>query len=163
MNTQPQEQFTPHFVGEVVTKWLRHDGDDRLMQLRENFTFVESRDYVWTAPAGFIFDGTTIPRALWSVFGDPFIGDYRRAAVIHDMLCTPLCPQCRALMIDRGRKTAPRYKCGRHPLVRPRYRVSSDVAAGTMLAAMRADGVSERRACVIERAVARWGPQFVAG
>jgi hypothetical protein len=162
MSTKLQEQFAPHFVGEVVTKWLRHDGDDRLMQLRENFTFVESRDYVWTAPAGFIFDGTTIPRALWSVFGDPFIGDYRRAAVIHDMLCTPHCPQCRSLMVDRGRKTAPRYTCGTHPLVRPRYRVSSGDAARTMHAAMRADGVSEKRACVIERAVARWGPQFVA-
>jgi Protein of unknown function (DUF1353) len=158
-----QDDFAPYFVGEVVNKWLKHDGDDRLMQLRENFTFIESRDCVWTAPAGFIFDGTTIPRALWTVFGDPFIGDYRRAAVIHDMICTPHCPQCRTLMVDRGRKTTPRYVCGKHPLVRPRYRVSSDKAARTMHAAMRAEGVTERRACVIERAVARWGPQFVAG
>lgn len=159
----PQENFAPYFVGEVVTKWLRHDGDDRLMQLRENFTFVESRHHVWTAPAGFIFDGATIPRALWTVFGDPFIGDYRRAAVIHDLLATPLCAQCGLLMNDGGRKAAPRYVCGRHPLVRGQYRVSSDDAAATMYAAMRTDGVTERRAEVIARAVKRWGPQFNAG
>lgn len=161
--TALQQQFVPHFVGEVVTKWLRHDGDDRLMQLRENFTFIESRTHVWTAPAGFIFDGTSIPRALWTVFGDPFIGDYRRAAVIHDMLCTPYCPHCRALMTDRGRTATPRYLCPRHLLVRPHYRVSSDDAARTMYVAMRTDGVTERRARVIERAVARWGPQFTGG
>lgn len=157
-----QDNFTPYFVGEVVTKWLRHDGDDRLMQLRDNFTFVESRSHIWTAPAGFIFDGTTIPRALWTVFGDPFIGDYRRAAVIHDLLCTPHCPHCRALMVDRGSKGTPRYICPKHLLVRPRYRVSAQDAAATMYAAMRADGVTERRARVIERAVAQWGPQFIA-
>jgi hypothetical protein len=32
-----------------------------------------------------------------------------------------------------------------------------------MYLAMRADRVSERRARIIERAVARWGPQFIAG
>lgn len=161
--TDLQKEFAPYFVGDVVTKWLRHDGDDRLMQLRENFTFVESRQRIWTAPVGFTFDGATIPRVLWSVFGDPFIGDYRRAAVIHDLLATPLCLQCGLLMNDGGRKAAPRYVCGRHPLVRGRYRLSSDEAAETMHAAMRADGVAERRAKVIARAVAQWGPQFNAG
>jgi hypothetical protein len=163
MNAALQQKFAPHYVGEVVTKWLRHDGDDRLMQLRENFTFVESRDQMWTAPAGLIFDGTSIPRALWTVFGDPFIGDYRRAAVIHDLLSTPYCPLCRALMFDRGRKETPRYVCPKHPSTRPRYRVSSDQAAATLYVAMRTDGVTERRARIIERAVAQWGPQFVAG
>ena len=62
---EQNETFKPHYIGDVVTKWLRHDGDDRLMQLRENFTFVESQYETWIAPAGFIFDGTTIPRARW--------------------------------------------------------------------------------------------------
>jgi hypothetical protein len=163
MSAAPQEIFAPHYVGDVVTKWLRHDGDDRLMQLRENFTFVASPYNTWTAPAGFIFDGTTIPRALWTIFGDPFIGDYRRAAVIHDLLCTPYCPLCRNLMIDRGRKAVPRYLCAKHPTARPRYRVTSDEAARTFLLAAIADGVSERRARVMGRAVAQWGPQFLPG
>jgi uncharacterized protein DUF1353 len=157
------EDFRPYFIGDVVTQWLRHDGDDRLMRLRENFSFVETPNHIWTAPAGFVFDGTTIPRALWTVFGDPFIGDYRRAAVIHDLLCTPHCVRCGMLMIDRGRKDIPRYLCVRHPLVRPRYRVSSDAAAQTIYAAMLTDGVSDRRAGIIRRAVNQWGPQFEAG
>lgn len=162
--TALQKEFAPYFVGDVVTRWLKDDGEDRLMELRASFTFVESRHRVWTAPTGFIFDGATIPRALWSAFNaTPFTGDYRRAAVIHDLLCTPLCPQCRTLMNDGGRDAVPRYVCGRHPLVRGRYRVSSDEAALTMYAAMLTDGVTERRADVIARAVARWGPQFIAG
>ncbi|MGN6185065.1 MAG: DUF1353 domain-containing protein [Thermoanaerobaculia bacterium] len=156
------ENFRPYFIGDVVTQWLRHEGDDRLMRLRENFSFVETPHDVWTAPSGFVFDGATIPRALWTVFGDPFIGDYRRAAVIHDLLCTPYCAQCGLLMIDRGQRSVPRYVCGRHPLVRPRYRVSSEAAAQTMYIAMLTDGVTERRARVIHRAVMQWGPQFEA-
>lgn len=156
--TQPTQ---PHFIGDVVTKWLRHDGDDRLMQLRESFTFVDSRGHTWTAPKGFIFDGTTIPRALWTVFGDPFIGDYRRAAVIHDMHCTPHCPHCGMLAVDRGRNATPRYVCARHPnVVRLVYSVSSDEAAAVFYEAMQADGVSALRARTISRAVARFGPQF---
>jgi hypothetical protein len=155
-------QFEPHFIGDVVTKWLRHPGEDRLMQLRENFGFAESPELIWIAPAGFIFDGATIPRAFWTVFGDPFIGDYRRAAVIHDLICTPYCPQCRMLMNDHGVQAVPRYVCGRHPLVRGLYRVSSERAAHAMYAAMRADGVSENRAQIIARAVRQWGPQFSA-
>lgn len=152
--------FKPHFVGELVTRWLRHDGEDRLMQLVQDFTFVQSPELSWTAPAGFIFDGTSIPRALWSVFGDPFIGDYRRAAVFHDLLCTPFCPHCRVLMVDRGREATPRFVCVKHPGVRPHYSVSSEVAAHTMYVAMRTDGVTHRRATVITRAVLAWGPRF---
>lgn len=163
MNAAAQQEFSPYFVGRVLSEFLCHDGPDRLMRLDEDFTFIESPDAEWTAPAGFIFDGATIPRPLWTVFGDPFIGDYRRAAVIHDLLCTPQCPLCRVLMIDQGPKKTPRYICPTHPGVRPRYRVNADAAARTMYLAMRADRLSERRARIIERAVTRWGPQFVAG
>lgn len=155
-------EFSPYFVGDVVTKWLRHDGEDRLMELRENFTFVESPYNTWTAPAGFIFDGTTIPRALWTVFGDPFIGDYRRAAVIHDLLCTPLCRLCGDLALDRGKSAEPRYQCRRHRGASLRYRVSSENAARIMHEAMRVDGVLPRKAGIIHRAVVSWGPQFIA-
>ncbi|HET7437502.1 MAG TPA: DUF1353 domain-containing protein [Thermoanaerobaculia bacterium] len=160
MNALSEASFAPYFEGRVLGEWLCHSGPDRFMRLEENFSFIEAPATVWTAPAGFVFDGATIPRPLWSVFGDPFIGDYRRAAVIHDLLCTPLCQQCNSLMVDRGRKATPRYRCPSHPVVRPRYRVTSSDAARTMYLAMRADGVTGRRARVIERAVERWGPQF---
>lgn len=32
-------------------------------------------------------DGTSIPRALWTLVGSPFTGDYRRAAIVHDKAC----------------------------------------------------------------------------
>ncbi|WP_160165061.1 DUF1353 domain-containing protein [Chrysiogenes arsenatis] len=35
---------------------------------------------------GFTFDGASIPRALWSLVGSPFTGDYTRAACLHDAL-----------------------------------------------------------------------------
>lgn len=160
---QMSESFAPHFVGDVVTKWLRHEGEDRLMELREDFGFFDSRGNEWTAPEGFIFDGTTIPRALWTVFGDPFIGDYRRAAVTHDLLCTPLCRRCGGLAWDFGQKATPRYLCRFHPTAGLRHRVSSDEAAEIMHEAMRVDGVTELRASIIRRAVMNWGPQFVRG
>lgn len=151
----------PYFVGDVVTKWLRHEGDDRLMQLRQKFALVDTDGNEWEAPKGFIFDGTTIPRALWTVFGDPFIGDYRRAAVIHDLLCTPHCSRCERLAVDRGRKRTPRYACGAHPTAQLVYRVSSEQAASIFFDGMLVDGVSETRAAIMKRAVARWGPQFM--
>lgn len=148
-----------NFIGDVVAKFLRHDGDDRLMELRDDFTFVDSSGRSWTAHRGFRFDGATIPRSLWTAFGDPFIGDYRRAAVIHDILCTPYCPRCGYLANDRA-DSEPRYQCPTHITVRPLFRVSSKEAAQIFYEAMRADGVTERRARIIQRTVANWGPQF---
>jgi len=76
-----------HFVGEVVTKWLQHSGDDRYMELQENFTFVDDNNTEWLAPAGHRINGASIPEIVWSTVGSPFIGDYRRASVIHDVEC----------------------------------------------------------------------------
>ncbi len=41
-----------------------------------------------TVPAGFITDGASVPRALWSLL--PSWGSYSRAAVVHDFLCVAL-------------------------------------------------------------------------
>jgi hypothetical protein len=155
-----EELTQPRFIGEVVTRWLKHEGDDRLMELQKKFAFVDSHGNTWVAPKGFIFDGTTIPRALWTVFGDPFIGDYRRAAVIHDLLCTPRCAKCRRLTADRGKNAEPRYTCHIHGETKLLYRVSSDDAARIMFEGMSADGLSETRARIISRTVGSWGPQF---
>ncbi len=78
----------PVFVGDVKTLWLRDQGaPDRNMQLLEDFKFIDSRGVEWLAPAGSVVDGASIPRVLWSTVGDPFIGDYRRATVLHDVAC----------------------------------------------------------------------------
>ena len=38
-------------------------------------------------PIGFVTDGASIPKFVWSVLGSPWSGKYARAAVIHDYLC----------------------------------------------------------------------------
>lgn len=73
------------FIGEVVTQWL--SADPRRMRLTVEFRYVDSAGKIWTAPAGLITDGASIPRLLWGVAGSPFDGPYRRAAVLHDAAC----------------------------------------------------------------------------
>lgn len=37
-------------------------------------------------PAGFVTEGASIPKWLWSLVGSPFAGDYIEGAIIHDYL-----------------------------------------------------------------------------
>lgn len=76
------------FIGEVRTEWLRHAGVDRKMKLVEDFAFIDDNNIRWDAPAGSIVDGASIPELLWSsLLGTPYVGDYRRATVLHDVAC----------------------------------------------------------------------------
>jgi len=85
----------PHFIGTVQTEWLTpaeygypHGDHDRDMRLLQDFSFQSSDGCTWTAPAGFVIDGASIPPFLWGpVFGTPFVCDFRRATVIHDYYC----------------------------------------------------------------------------
>lgn len=47
---------------------------------------VEALGYKIKVKAGFDFDGASIPRALWSVVGNPLTGKYKVAALVHDGL-----------------------------------------------------------------------------
>jgi len=84
-----------HFIGTVQTEWLDpaergfpHGEHDRDMMLLKDFSFEDSHGCIWTAPAGFIIDGASIPSFLWGpVIGTPFVVDFRRATVIHDYYC----------------------------------------------------------------------------
>jgi uncharacterized protein DUF1353 len=77
-----------HFEGDVVTRWLTDpDDDDRDMELAEPFTYVDPGGKRWEAPAGRVINGATIPPWLWSTVGSPYVGNYRRASVIHDVAC----------------------------------------------------------------------------
>ena len=75
------------FIGEVITRWLVEEGDDRLMEVLNAFTYEDPAIKRWTTPAGWKVDGASIPRALWTIVGSPFTGDYRRASVVHDYYC----------------------------------------------------------------------------
>lgn len=75
------------FKGDVETKWLIHGNHDRDMKLLKDFVFIDDNNRKWKAPMGFDVDGASIPRPLWTAFGSPYVGRYRRASVIHDYYC----------------------------------------------------------------------------
>ena len=47
---------------------------------------VESLGYKITIKKGFDFDGASIPKWLWSIYGSPLNGNYVVASLIHDGL-----------------------------------------------------------------------------
>lgn len=60
----------------------------RQIRLTRPFRAVTSLGVV-TVPEGFTSDGGSIPRAAWSVIGNP-MGEFLEAAVIHDFLYSSL-------------------------------------------------------------------------
>jgi hypothetical protein len=70
--------------GGVYAEFLE---DGRYMRLLRDFSFTDSEGYTWTAKASDRFDGASIPRPFWGVWGGPFEGKFRDAAVIHDSAC----------------------------------------------------------------------------
>ena len=68
------------FSGEPVTRWT----GERNMRLVEVFSYEDQEGKIWEAPAGSEINGATIPRALWTSIGAPFVGNYRRATIVHD-------------------------------------------------------------------------------
>jgi hypothetical protein len=75
------------FIGDVLTRWLVEEGDDKLMEILQDFTYEDPEAKRWTTPRGWKVDGASIPRPLWTIVGSPFTGDYRRASVVHDYYC----------------------------------------------------------------------------
>lgn len=73
------------FSGPVRVEWP--ENHSRVMVVLNDVHFMDSKGVVWTAPAGAVVDGASIPRIVWSIIGSPFIGRYRRASVIHDVYC----------------------------------------------------------------------------
>ena len=69
------------FSGEPLTRWK----GDREMILEEEFYYVDSHGKQWIAPVNSVLNGATIPKALWNKIGSPFVGQYRRASVVHDV------------------------------------------------------------------------------
>ena len=69
------------------TRWLTEAGPDRNMQVLKDFWFKDPDDKTWTTPLNWRIDGASIPRALWTLVGSPYTGDYRRASIVHDKAC----------------------------------------------------------------------------
>ncbi len=74
------------FSGEAI---LRFIGAQRGVVERD-LTFRDPQGVAWTTPAGVEVNGASIPRALWTIVGAPFSGEYLRASVIHDHYCVTM-------------------------------------------------------------------------
>jgi hypothetical protein len=69
------------FSGLPETRW---ELGDRIMTLLKPFSYTDKKGKVWDVCEGAWINGATIPRALWSIVGSPYVGKYRRASIIHD-------------------------------------------------------------------------------
>jgi Protein of unknown function (DUF1353) len=74
---------------EVIAKWLKNKGKkDRDMEMDQNFTYIDPFGKKWTALKGDKINGASIPSWAWGkTLGSPFVGDFRRASVVHDVAC----------------------------------------------------------------------------
>jgi hypothetical protein len=76
------------FSSDPQAIWLTEDGtEDRNMQVLQPFSFTDPAGKAWQAPKDSVVDGASIPRALWTIVGSPYTGDYRRASIVHDVAC----------------------------------------------------------------------------
>lgn len=121
----------------VKTEWL---DDGHRMRLLESVSFCDNKGVIWKARAGMVFDGASIPRIAWRFIGSPFVGKYRRAAVVHDQYY--------------------KYGLGQEPLpdgssIRPREDVDQ-----VFYDIMILDGVRKWKAKLMYRTVRMFGPRF---
>lgn len=76
------------FSGDFEFQWLNSPGGKhRDMKVLSAVSFRSASGKLWTVPAGTVINGASIPRALWTFTGSPYVGTYRRASVIHDHYC----------------------------------------------------------------------------
>jgi hypothetical protein len=69
------------FLDDLILKDL---GSGRDFEVVRQFRYLDPQGTMWIVPKGERTDGASIPKPLWSFFGGPWDGKYRRAAVIHD-------------------------------------------------------------------------------
>jgi len=70
------------FTNTVKAEWLEDSPRD--MRILEDISFFDSNGVEWLTPYGAIINGSSIPRAFWSILGSPYVGNHRMASVPHD-------------------------------------------------------------------------------
>lgn len=70
-------------MGKFTNKLTLTQINKNLWEVDEPFQYhVDNNEVIWI-PKGYLTDGATIPRFLWTIIGHPLQG-YAQAAVIHD-------------------------------------------------------------------------------
>jgi hypothetical protein len=58
----------------------------KLAHLNETVSYISPEGVIVDVPAGYAFDGASIPAFAWSVVGHPYMPGYRRPSAVHDYL-----------------------------------------------------------------------------
>ena len=72
---------------EIRPEKIETNDESHYMVLKSDFTFIDSTNTRWLAPAGTKTDGASIPQLFLSFIGDRFDPRYRAAAIVHDAFC----------------------------------------------------------------------------
>jgi hypothetical protein len=74
------------FVGDLILEPAGCEARGKCT-VRTDFSYVDPTGIGWTAAAGLVTDGASIPRWAQPIVGRPFTPAYVKAAVIHDHYC----------------------------------------------------------------------------
>ena len=79
------ETYDPLAPGESIVHaaWDRESRNGRLLL---PVVYRDPKGRIWKVPAGFIFNGLSVPRFFWRLT-PPYAGRAREASVVHDYLC----------------------------------------------------------------------------
>ena len=72
------------YTGQLILEPLQ--GSQRLKTVLD-FGFLDADGRHWPVPPGTSVDGASIPKALLSLWGGPWQGEFRKASVVHDYHC----------------------------------------------------------------------------
>jgi len=82
-------KFLTRLDAKVGKRWERNGDENKFTRIVTlNRTLHYRSDilgHTIAVPAGFVSDGASVPRALWSIY--PPFGKYLEAAVVHDWFC----------------------------------------------------------------------------
>jgi hypothetical protein len=92
MNRLRKEVLVEHNMtnpkfGRYTGRLVLDSSSSRQTKTTSDFGFLDSDGRDWPVPLGTIVDGTSIPSALWFLFGDRCEGKHREAIAVHDHYC----------------------------------------------------------------------------
>jgi len=88
ISNQSYAESHGQFLNTVKCEWIVENGPDRDVKLLDNFFYIDPSGKRWPAPRNSVVNGASIPWPLWNKWiGPPFVGNYRRASVVHDVAC----------------------------------------------------------------------------
>lgn len=71
------------FSGRLVLELLEGIGNDHQFRLLDDLAYVDASGKIWRAIRGGIVDDEALPREFQTLAGLPYVGEYRKAAIIH--------------------------------------------------------------------------------